>query len=154
MICTMSLNLFIQYSQYTIIEPELFPVTCGKIFNFIFYGVKNTVSSKYNTVSAGPKQQIAVFIQLFVNNYDKFFSKNINKNWSGKPNASVSKTLFLTYDLCLKCVIIHLTVKLFPVSYITTAVVVSIVSEISNNKKKNEYNITVFKNKKNVNLKD
>lgn len=35
----------------------------------------------------------------------KFFSKNINKNWSGKPNASVSKTLFLTYDLCYKCVI-------------------------------------------------
>lgn len=50
------------------------------------------------------------------------------------------KLLFLTYDLCLKCVIIHLTVKLFPVSYITTAVVVSIVSEMSNNKKKNEYN--------------
>jgi len=46
------------------------------------------------------------------------------------------KLLFLTYDLCLKCVIIHLTVKLFPVSYITTAVVVSIVSEMSNNKKK------------------
>jgi len=57
----MSLNLFTQYNYLPLLNLNYSRFHLGNI-QFQFLGVKNTISSKYNIVLAGPKQQIAVFI--------------------------------------------------------------------------------------------